>query len=463
MNAERRHRSLWRHADFMKLWTAETISQLGTQVTLLALPLTAILILKASPFQVGLLGTLEFLPFIVVGLPAGVWVDRLRRRPILIVGDLGRVIALGSVPIAYELGVLHIVQLYIVAFVTGVLTVFFDVSYQSYLPSLVGREHLVDGNAKLEISRSGAQLAGPGVAGALIQALKAPVAILVDAISYLGSAIFIFLIRRKEPPVVVHRPDGTKPRMRTEIAEGVRYVWRHPLLRPIAFCTGSSNFFSQVGTAVVLIFAVRRLGLSPGKIGLIFAVGNVGILLGAFLAPRVAKRLGIGPTIVGSAMLFGLAWVPIALLTKEVAFPVWVLALFIAGLGGTVYNINQVSLRQSITPDRIQGRMNATMRFMVWGTIPIGSFVGGILGGTIGLRPTLWVAAIGSLLSFIPPFFSPVRTLERIPEMPAEAPGVAAALSSSGDGLVEPGEFPHPSDAYTSSSRPNPGHDPKEG
>ena len=463
MNTERSQRSLWRHADFMKLWTAETISQLGTQVTMLALPLTAILILKASPFQVGLLGTLEFLPFIVVGLPAGVWVDRLRRRPILIVGDLGRVLALGSIPIAYELGVLHIVQLYIVAFVTGVLTVFFDVSYQSYLPSLVGREHLVDGNAKLEISRSGAQLAGPGLAGALIQALKAPVAILVDAISYLVSAIFIFLIRRNEPPVEIHHADGSRPKMRREIAEGLRYVWSHPLLRPIAFCTGSSNFFSQVGTAVVLIFAVRRLGLSPGKIGLIFAVGNVGFLLGAFLAPRVAKRLGIGPTIVGSAMLFGITWVPIALMTKEVAFPLWVLALLIGGFGGTVYNVNQVSLRQSITPDRMQGRMNATMRFMVWGTIPIGSFVGGILGGTIGLRPTLWVAAIGSLLSFIPPFFSPVRTLERIPEMPSEAPGVAAALSSSGDGVVEQGDFPHPSDAYTSSSSPNPGHDPKEG
>jgi MFS family permease len=463
MSAKRNDRSLWRHADFMKLWTAETISQLGTQVTFLALPLTAIVILKASPFQVGLLGTLEFLPFIVVGLPAGVWVDRLRRRPILIVGDLGRVIALGSIPVAYELGVLHILHLYIAAFVAGVLTVFFDVSYQSYLPSLVDRDQLVDGNAKLEISRSGAQLAGPGLAGALIQAFKAPVAILVDAISYLGSALFIFLIRKKETAVVVHHADGSKPKMRSEIAEGLRYVWRHPLLRPIAFCTASSNLFSQVGTAVVLIFAIRRLGLSPGRIGLIFAVGNTGFLLGAFMAPRVAKRIGIGPTIVGSAMLFGLTWIPIALMTKEVAFPLWVLAMFVGGFGGTVYNVNQVSLRQSITPHRIQGRMNATMRFMVWGTIPIGSFVGGILGGTIGLRPTLWVAAMGSLLSFIPPFFSPVRTLQRIPEMPAEEPGVAAALSSSGDGLVEPGDFPHPSDAYTSSSSPTPGHDPKEG
>ncbi len=443
MSAERT-RSLWRHADFMKLWTAETISQLGTQVTLLALPLTAILILKATPFQVGLLGTVEFLPFILVGLPAGVWVDRLRRRPILIAGDLGRVLALGSIPIAYELGVLHIVQLYVVAFVTGVLTVFFDVSYQSYLPSLVDRDKIVDGNAKLEISRSGAQLAGPGLAGALIQILTAPVAILADAISYLGSAFFVFLIRKKEPPVESHLPDGSKPKMRREIGEGLRYVWRHPLLRPIAFCTGTSNLFSNMAMAVVLIFAVRRLGMSPGAIGLAFALGNIGFLLGAFLAPRVARRLGIGRTIVGTAMLFGLSWFPAALMTREIAFPLLVLGMFMGGFGGTVYNVNQVSLRQSITPDRMQGRMNATMRFMVWGTIPIGSFVGGILGGTIGLRPTLWVAAVGSLLAFLPPFFSLVRTLERIPEMPAGGPSLGETLSATDDGVIEPGDVPHP-------------------
>jgi MFS family permease len=443
VNAEGR-RSLWRHADFMKLWTGETISQLGTQVTLLALPLTAILILKASPFQVGLLGTVEFLPFILVGLPAGVWVDRLRRRPILIVGDLGRFIALGSIPIAYELGVLHIVQLYVVAFVSGVLTVFFDVSYQSYLPSLVERDQIVDGNAKLEISRSGAQLAGPGIAGALIQALTAPVAILADAVSYLGSALFVFLIRKKEPAVQWRGSDGAKPRVRSEIWEGLRYVLGNRLLRPIAMCTATSNLFSQMGTVVLLIFAVRRLGMSPGNIGLAFALGNVGFLLGAFLAPRVARALGVGPAIVGSTMLFAVSWIPMALLTRPAAFALMVPALFVGGFGGTVYNINQVSLRQSITPDRMQGRMNATMRFMVWGTIPIGSFLGGVLGGSIGLRPTLWVAAIGSLLAFIPPLLSPVRSLERIPEMPSKAPAVAEALALTDEGLVERGSGPHP-------------------
>jgi MFS family permease len=270
------------------------------------------------------------------------------------------------------------------------------------------------------------------------------VAILADALSYLGSALFIFLIRKKEPPVKAPGPDGQKPKMRREIGEGLRYVWRHSLLRPIAFCTGTSNLFSQIGTAVVLIFAVRRLGLSPGTIGLAFALGNIGFLLGAFVSARVAQRLGVGRTIVGSAILFGFTWFPAALMTREIAFPLLVLGMFIGGFGGTVYNVNQVSLRQSITPDRMQGRMNATMRFMVWGTIPVGSFIGGILGGTIGLRPTLWVAAVGSLLAFLPPLLSPVRTLERIPEMPAEEPAVAATLSATDDGLVDPGDFPHP-------------------
>src|SRR5262249_52924633 len=189
-------RSLWHHGDFLKLWTADSISQLGTQVTVLALPLTAILVLKANAFQVGILTAVEFLPFILVGLPAGVWVDRLPRRPILIVGDLGRAVVLGSIPIAYRLQVLHIAQLYVVAFLSGIFTVFFDVAYQSYLPSLVDRDQLVDGNAKLEISRSGAQLAGPGLGGALVQLLKAPVAILADSLSYLWSAAWVFTIRR---------------------------------------------------------------------------------------------------------------------------------------------------------------------------------------------------------------------------------------------------------------------------
>jgi MFS family permease len=438
-------RSLWRHGEFMKLWTGETISQVGTQVTLLALPTTAIKILSATPFQVGLLTSVEFLPFILVGLPAGVWVDRLRRRPVLIAGDVGRFLALGSIPIAYELGVLHILQLYAVAFFTGICTVFFDVAYQSYLPSLVDRDQLVEGNSKLEISRSGAQLAGPAIGGILIQILKAPVAVAADALSYVGSAVFVFWVRKKEPSPEAH---ATKPRMRTQIGEGLRYVWRHPYLRPIAFCTGSSNLFGTMVLAVLLLFAYRApesggLGLSPGVVGVALAVGNAGFLLGAFVSRRVTRWLGVGRAIVGGIIVAGTGGILLPLATRRTGAAFIALSMALVGLGAVIYNINQVSLRQAITPYRMQGRMNATMRFMVWGTMPIGGFVGGILGGTIGLRPTLWVAAIGGLFPFLPPLLSPVRKLR---EMPTEGPAPEATLGESvlaeGDGVVEPGHVP---------------------
>jgi MFS family permease len=411
--------SLWRHRDFMRLWSAETISQLGSQVTLLALPLAAILILDATAFQVGALSSIEFAPFLLVGLPAGVWVDRLRRRPILIAGDLGRAVVLASIPIAYWLDALTMLHLYAAAFLTGICTVFFDVAYQSYLPSLVEREQLTEGNAKLEISRSGAQLAGPGIAGALVQALTAPVAIVADAVSYLGSALFVIRIRRPEPDVPAPAAED-RPRMRSQIMEGLRYVLGHPLLRPIAACTALSNLFSAMVTAILILFAVRVLGLTAGLIGIALAIGNVGFLAGALVADRIARRVGLGRAIIGSALLFGLAGFAYPLATPETAVGLLVAGGVLFGFGGVVYNVNQVSLRQAITPGRMQGRMNATMRFVVWGTLPIGALAGGALGGTIGLRPTLWIAALGGVLSFVPPLLSPVRTLRSMPE---EAPG----------------------------------------
>jgi MFS family permease len=405
----------------MKLWSAESISQIGTQVTLLALPLTAILLLDASPFEVGLLSSMELAPFLLFGLPAGVWVDRLRRRPILIVGDLGRAVALGSIPAAHAFELLSMPQLYAVAFVTGVCTVFFDVAYQSYLPSLVERRQIMEGNAKLEISRSSAQLAGPGVAGLLIEWLSAPVAILADAISYVGSAAFVGLIRLREPPVPP-RPTTERPTMRKEVREGLRYVLRHPLLRPIAACTSLSNLFSSMAFAVLILFAVRRLGLSPGRIGIAFAIGGSGLLLGAFVSDRLAGPIGLGRTIVAATIPFTASAFCFAVADRQSAMALLVTGTFLGGIGSVVYNVNQVSLRQAITPERMQGRMNATMRFIVWGTMPIGSLIGGALGETIGLRPTLWVAAIGGATAMLPPLLSPVRKLRRIPE-PDEAYG----------------------------------------
>ena len=418
-----RSRSLFRHPDFVKLWSAETISQFGTQVTLLALPIIAATTLNVTPFEFGLLSTIEFLPFIFLSLPAGVWVDRLRRRPILIAGDLIRAAALVSIPIAFALNALTIWQLYVVGFVNGCATVFFDVAYQSYLPSLVDRDKIVDGNAKLEASRSAAQITGPGVAGVIIGAVTAPFAIAVDAVSFVVSALFMFAIRRHEAaPDPRFNEHGERPSMRSEISEGLRYVGGHRLLRSIAATTGLSNFFTNILYAILILYLVRELSVTPQLLGLAFSLGAVGFLVGALIANRLATRFGVGPTIVLAVMVSGPAELLIAIASPDLAVPFVAASVFLGGIGNVVYNINQVSLRQAITPERMQGRMNATMRFIVWGTIPIGSIVGGSLGGLIGLHETIWIGAIGGVFVFLPVFFSPVRRLGTIPASDAEAP-----------------------------------------
>jgi MFS family permease len=407
----------------MKLWTGQTISQLGTQVSLLAIPLTAVVTLKASAFEVGVLTAVEFAPFLLVGLPAGVWVDRLRRRPILIAADIGRAAALGSIAVAFALGTLSIWHLYVASLVSGCLTVFFDVSYQSYLPSLVERAHLIEGNSKMEISRSGAQLAGPGVAGLLIGLVKPPPAITVDALSYVASVLFLVAIRRPEPPP---HPAADRPGMRSEIKEGLGYVLHHPYLRPIAMCTGTSNLFGTMSVAILVLFEVRSLGLSPAAIGVIAGLGNVGFLVGAMLARRISGRLGVGATILASAVVFSGGGFLLPLVPRSSPVPLLVASMALLAAGSAVYNITQVSLRQTITPERMLGRMNATMRFLVWGTMPIGSLIGGALAGWIGLRPTLWVAAAGGSLAVVPVFLSRVRGVETMPEPPPE-PATALA------------------------------------
>jgi MFS family permease len=410
-------RSLFRHRDFLKLWSAESISQFGTQVTLLALPIIAATTLNVTPFEFGMLATIEFLPFILLSLPAGVWVDRLRRRPILIAGDLVRAAALISIPIAFALDALTIWQLYVVGFINGCATVFFDVAYQSYLPSLVDRDQIVDGNAKLQTSYSAAQITGPGVAGVLIGAVTAPFAILLDSISFVVSALFMFAIRRHEgAPEPKLNELGGRPSMRSEIIEGLRYVGRQRFLRSIAATTGTSNFFSNVVYSILILYLVRELSFTPEVLGLAFSIGAIGFLLGALIANRVAIRFGVGPTIVGSTLLVGPSALLIAIAPADMAAPFVAASVFVGGLGLAIYNINQVSLRQAITPERMQGRMNATMRFIVWGTIPLGATLGGFLGGVIGLHETIWIGAIGGTFVFLPVLLSPVRSLERIPE-----------------------------------------------
>jgi MFS family permease len=408
--------SLWRQGDFMKLWTGQTISQFGDEITGLAIPLLATMILHAGPLQFGILGVVRFLPWILFTLPAGVWVDRMRRRPILIGADLARAVLLTSIPLAFVGGWLTLIQVYVVAFLAGTFEVFFDVAYQSYLPNIVERDELVEGNSKLELSRAASQVAGPTVAGFLIQVIQAPFAILFDAASYLAAAFFVGIIRREEVGPEPHDPaTGERPSMWQEARAGVGYVFSNRYLRSIAACTGTANLFSNMSGAVLILYLVNQLDLTPGRIGIIFALGNLGVILGAFTAGRLAKRIGMGPTIIISAAVSGVATFAVPLAPQDDPFWVLVVGGLIVGFGVVVYNVNQVGLRQAITPDRMLGRMNATMRLIVWGTIPIGALIGGILGAAFGLVPVLWVSAIGASLSFLPVLFSPVRTLREIP------------------------------------------------
>jgi MFS family permease len=431
--------ALIRHPDFLKLWTAETVSQFGTQITLLAIPIIAATSLKVTPFEFGLLGTIEFLPFILLSLPAGVWVDRLRRRPILIVGDIGRAIALLSIPVAFAFDALTIWQLYVVGFVNGCLTVFFDVAYQSYLPSIVDRDQLVEGNSKLEISRSAAQILGPGFAGLLIGAVQAAFAVVLDALSFLWSAAFVFLIRRPEPPIPAHDEavHGPRPSMRQEVAVGLRYVTGHRWLRWIAATTGISNFFTNVMGSILILFLVDERGLGPAQIGLAFSIGSVGVLLAALTTNRITARVGVGRMLVLTSIGFSLSGLLVAAAPADLIFAGLAGMGFLGGYAGVAWNINQVSLRQAITPPRMQGKMNATMRFIVWGTIPIGAIVGGALGNVVGLSTTIWVGAIGGLVAFVPVALSSVREIRTMPEPVDDQPGPGGPGDGGPDGGVD--------------------------
>ena len=435
----RRPAGLWLHRDFRSLWAAETISVFGTGISQLALPLVAVITLEASAFEVALLGVIEFLPFILISLPAGVWVDRMPRKPMLVTADVGRALLLASIPVAYWLDILTIWQLYVVGFFVGILTVFFDVAYQSYLPSLVARDQLVEGNSKLEISRSAAQLAAPGLSGVLVEAIRAPGTVLLDAISFFLSAVFLFRIRTEErAPTRTEREAG--PGMKEEVKEGLRWVFGNPYLRWIAASTATFNFFGNIIFAVYLVFAVRTLDLRPGVIGLIFTVSSIGYLAGALLANRLSRRFGVGPTIIigaaGSVSLLLLAIAP-----ESNPIPFLIAAQAISGMGVPIYNITQLSFRQAITPERLQGRMNSVMRFIVWGVMPLGSLIGGALASWVSLRFAIWVGAIGMSLAVLPVLLSPVRTLRELPE-PVDEPLPSEAEAAGG--IVAPSPTPVP-------------------
>ena len=404
---------LWQHPDFLKLWTGQTLSEFGSQVSQLAIPAVAVLTLKSTPFQVAALATVEFLPFLLFTLPAGVWVDRWRRRWILIAGDLGRAVLLASIPVAYAIGHLTLLQLYIVGFAVGVHTVFFAVAYQSYLPQLVDRETLIEGNSKLQMTVAGAGIVGPGMTGGLIGLVTAPYAILVDAVSFVVSGGFTASIKKRE-----ELPAATERRnLLVELKEGLNYVTRHRLLFPQAISTGSSNFATNILFSVYTFYAYRQLGLTPALLGLTGSIAAVGWLAGSASAGKLREKLGVnGATILG-ASLTGPACLLVPLAPHgHAAIPFLAASGAIMGFGAVVYNIQQVSLRQAITPERLLGRMNASIRFLVWGTIPLGSLVGGALATAFSVRTALFVGACLGFSSIIPILFSPLRTLRDFPD-----------------------------------------------
>jgi len=447
-------RSLWRHRDFMLLWTGQSVSEIGSAVTIVALPFAAVVLLNATTFQVGLLTAAGTACFLLVALPAGLVVDRVAKRRLMIVCDASRTLILGSVVVAAALGVLTMAQLYVVALLAGLATVFFDVAYQSYVPSLIAREQLHDGNGKLGATQAFSQVVGPGLGGALFGLLKAG-ALAADAISFGVSTVTLLLIKAREPrpdrpahetraarknrparrnrvfrknraakPERAARRDGLRD-LRKELLAGLAFVSMHPVLRKIAACTGTANLFGAMSGALMVIFLVRLLAVSPQEAGLLFSVGSLGGIVGGVLAGRLTKWIGSARIIWFSVGVFGL--IPILLPLTEpgprlVLFPI---SLFGLTFVVVVYNIAQLSYRQLITPPELLGRMNAAMRWIVWGTLPLGGLLGGVLGGALGVRTTLWIAVVGEWSAALWVFFSPLRRMRDIGDQAISLPADA--------------------------------------
>ncbi|MEV8609628.1 MFS transporter [Amycolatopsis sp. NPDC051373] len=409
--AKQKMGGLFRHRNFRHFWLADAISQVGTRVSGTAISLLVVITLHASTFEVSVLRTLQTLAYLLIGLQAGAWCDRVRNRPVLVGADLGRAVALGSIPVAAVFGALTIWQVYAAVFVAGVLTVFFDVAHQSFLPRLVPKADLIEGNAKLKFSTSAAALVGPGLGGLLVQWLAAPVAVLVDAVSYLWSAAWLSTVRVRE----VVAPEHREATLRAQIREGLRLVLRHPVLRAIALNNMVSALFSSAYLAISTLFLVRVIGLSAGAVGLLGSLGLVGALLGSVLARRLSSKVGAARLLVTVAVVEGLAYLLVPL-----TGPGWQLAWYVvAGLFTStcviIVIVLQVSFQQTLCPDHLLGRMNATMNFLYWGAAPVGSLLAGVLATGIGLRPMLWVAGAGMLLAAVPLLASPLRRMVDLP------------------------------------------------
>ena len=414
-----RFTGLWRHPDFMKLWLGGTVSRFGSQITFLALPLTAVIALDATPLQMGILTAAGAVPSLVFGLGAGVWIDRRRKRPIMIATDYGRAILLLAVPVGAILGILRIEYLYAIALAIGLLNMLFSIANRSMLPSLVARDELVEANSKLAVGSSASEVAGPGIGGILVQLLTAPVALVVDALTFIASALAVQSIRAPEP-----QPEDSSSGQdfTREALQGLALIWRSRVLLPIAGVVGGIAVFNAMFEAVWLLYVNKTLGLEPFTFGIMFSMGGVGLMLAALTADRVIGRVGVGRAIVIGVMMVGLSDLATPIVGGSVVAIIVVLtaASFLFSVGATVYGVALVSLRQAVTAIPLQGRMNGAMNSLEVGLVAIGALIGGVLGQTIGLRETLFLAAAGEIAAVLWVLFSPVWSQRDLPE-PSDA------------------------------------------
>ncbi|MFH2103725.1 MAG: MFS transporter [Chloroflexota bacterium] len=405
---------MWKNIDYRRLWIANSVSSLGSQITFLALPLTAITLLHASPVQMGILTACGTLPFLIVSLPAGVWVDRLQRRPILITADIGRAILLGMIPLLALLGILHIKHLYLVAFLTGILSLLYDVTEETYLPAIVGSEHLVEGNSQLAAIDTTAEMTAPVIAGGLVQVLTAPIAIAIDAVSFLWSAFWLSRIQQQESKPAPIRQGGVWQ----EIREGIAYLVHNPLLRPSMLTGIQWQLFGGMTDALLILYLAVTLHLPPITIGLVYAVGSLSALVTTNFSKNATKKFGPGPITIGAALLLGIGWliVPLAFGTSWMAFGMIAVGMLIAGAGNMLWNVTTTSITQTITPNRLLGRVNASSRFLTEGALPVGALIGGWLAEQWGLRPALLLSCSGVFLGVLWVWYSPLRSLCSFPK-----------------------------------------------
>lgn len=407
---------LVRRPSFLAFWAGQGVSQLGVQLGQLALPVLAVSLLGARELDLGVLNAASMAAFLVVGLPAGAWVDRWLKRRTMIRADVVRMTAMLAVPILWEAGVLEMWHLFVVAAIVGVATVFFDVAYQSYIPLLVDRELVADANGKLEATAQTARLAGPALGGFLLTVVSAPLLFAGEAAGYLVSALCLARLRDTE----TFRPRAEGSRLSAEIREGAAFVVSHPLIRRIVASTAIGNLFSSVVYVLMPLVTLRELGLGPVGLGVMLSFGSVGGVIGALAAPHLAARVGEGPLLPLGLMVGGaaVALFPLALTAGSGPLALVLLSVgdFVMSFGVIVYNVLQVSMRQRVCPPRLLGRMNASIRCVVWGVMPIGSLLGGWLGAELGIAPTLWIGIVGMLLSCLPVAIGPFFRLRRLPD-----------------------------------------------